>query len=137
MKRRGTAINEYEYPVELVWRSIVGGKAEGFQSMDAEEYENAKPKAGTIYTRALDVKQNERAKMQFKTGFYTADWDIQLTSLGPCTTRVRIDATVVFRSIWTAALMRFGAGIRVELRSYMDDLTKKLEAYDEKYLRKR
>ncbi len=128
---RGT--DEYDFPVELVWKALTGSNNSNLvDPLDEETYNNSVPKPGTVFTRSLEVVTNERFSFQIKTVMYTATWKIALKSTGACKTRVTVDEIVDFADFRAFAACRFGAGLRHEMNYFMKDVESKLKNYEKK-----
>lgn len=128
---RGT--DEYDFPVELVWKALTGSStANLIDPLDEETYNSSVPGPGMVFTRSLEVVTNERFSFQIKTAAYTSTWSIRLKSTGPCKTRVTVDETVDFPDFRAFALCRFGAGLGHEMRYFMKDIESKLKNYEKK-----
>ena len=129
MKTRVKRTAYYHYPVELVWRGIgVGNDGRTVDPLNEEQYENYEPERGTVFTRALEVKQNEVFSFQMKTWLFYSDWRIELTPVGPCETKVRFINTVKYRSFQGLVYSGFGALARNEVKQFAKQLGKKIEA---------
>jgi hypothetical protein len=130
MKKTGVITDTFDYPVELVWTSIAGRNDGSITPMDEETYLNTEPEQGTVFTRSIEVKTNETFAFQIKTRMFIADWRIELKSLAPCKTGVKLTCTIEYRSFKSALLNRFGAGMTMEMHYFMRDLKKKLEKFN-------
>ena len=129
MKTRVKRTAFYHYPVELVWRGIgVGNDGRTVDPLNEEQYENYEPERGTVFTRALEVKQNEVFSFQMKTWLFYSDWRIELYPVGPCETKVRFINTVKYRSFQGLVYSGFGALARNEVKQFAKQLGKKIEA---------
>ena len=132
-RRQARGTDEYDFPVELVWKALTGSSTANLMDpLDEDVYENSVPAPGTVFTRSLEVVTNELFAFQIKTAMYTATWQIRLKSTGPCKTRVVVDETVDFPSFRVFALCRFGVGLGHEVRYFMKDLESKLKNYEKK-----
>ena len=119
----------YQYPVELVWRGIgVGSDGTTVDPLNEEQYENTEPERGTVFTRAIEVKQNEVFHFQMKTWLFYSTWRIELTPTGPCETKVKFENTVEYRSMQGFVYSGFGALARNEVKQFSTQLGKKIEA---------
>lgn len=129
MKTKVKRTAYYHYPVELVWRGIgVGNDGRTVDPLNEEQYENYEPERGTVFTRALEVKQNEVFSFQMKTWLFYSDWRIELTPVGPCETKVRFINTVKYRSFQGLVYSGFGTLARNEVKQFAKQLGKKIEA---------
>ncbi len=119
----------YSYPVELVWRGIgVGSENTTVDPLSEEEYENYEPERGTVFTRALEVKQNEVFSFQMKTWLFYSSWRIELEAVGPCETKVKLTNTVEYRSLRGFIYSGFGTLARSEIKLFARQLGQKIEA---------
>ena len=129
MKTRVKRTAFYHYPVELVWRGIgVGNDGRTVDPLNEEQYENYEPERGTVFTRALEVKQNEVFSFQMKTWLFYSDWRIELYPVDSCETKVRFINTVKYRSFQGLVYSGFGALARNEVKQFAKQLGKKIEA---------
>lgn len=132
-RRQARGTDEYDFPVELVWRALTGSStANLIDPLDEDTYNSSVPAPGTVFTRALEVVTNELFSFQIKTAMYTAAWRIRLNAAGPCKTKVAVEETVDFPSFRAFASCRFGAGLGHEMRYFMKDLESKLKNYEKK-----
>lgn len=123
----------YQFPVELVWRGIgVGNDGTTVDPLNEEQYENTEPDRGTVFTRAIEVKQNEVFHFQMKTWLFYSDWRIELTAVGPCETKVKFTNTVTYRSLQGFIYSGFGTLARNEVKQFSRQLGEKIEADFEK-----
>ena len=119
----------YQYPVELVWRGIgVGNNGTTVDPLNEEEYMNQEPDRGTVFTRALEVKQNEVFEFQMKTWLFYSTWRIELTAVGPCENKVKFTNTVEYRSMQGFIDSGFGNPARSEVKQFSRQLGQKIEA---------
>ena len=124
VKRRVT----YQYPVELVWRGIgVGSNSTAVDPLNEEQYEKYEPARDTVFTRAVEVKQNEVFAFQMKTWMSYSDWRIELTPVGPCETKVSLVNTINYRSVQGYILSLFGILARVEMKRFVAQLGEKID----------
>lgn len=129
MKTKAKRTVFYHYPVELVWRGIgVGGEDKTVDPLNEEQYENSEPERGTVFTRAIEVKQNEVFAFQMKTWLFFSDWRIELTPIGPCETKVRFINIVKYRSFQGFIYSGFGALARSEVKQFSKQLLQKIES---------
>lgn len=132
-QRQKHGTDEYECPVELVWKVLTdSGEANLIDPLDEDTYNSSVPAPGTVFTRSLEIVTNERFAFQLKTASYTATWRIELKSIGPCRTGIDVEGTVDFPSFRAFASCRFGLGLGQEMRSFMKDLENKLRNYEKK-----
>ena len=118
----------YRFPVELVWRGIgVGSENTTVDPLSEEEYANAEPDRGTVFTRALEVKQNEVFEFQMKTWLFYSTWRIELSPVGPCETKVKFTNTVEYRSTQGWIYSGFGTLARNEVKQFSRQLGQKIE----------
>ena len=122
----------YRYPVELVWRGIGFGSNAEVDPLNEEQYNNTEPAQGTVYTRAIEVKQNEVFSFQMKTWLFYSNWRIELTAVGPCETKVKLTNTVEYRSMQGWIYSGFGTLARNEVKQFAQQLGKKIDADFEK-----
>lgn len=132
MTKSGVINETLSYPVELVWTSIAGRSDTTITPMDEDTYLNTEPARGTVFTRSIEVKTNEVFAFQIKAQMFIADWRIELNSIAPCKTDVKLTCSIEYRSFKAAALNRFGAGLTSEMHFFLRDLKKKLEKYNAK-----
>ena len=124
VKRRAT----FQYPVELVWRGIgVSNNGTTVDPLSEEQYENYEPARNTVFTRAVEVKQNELFAFQMKTWMSYSDWRIELTPVGPCETRVSFVNKIKYRSAQGYILSLFGLFARIEMKRFVEQLGKKID----------
>lgn len=124
VKRHAT----FQYPVELVWRGIgVNNNGTVVDPLSEEQYENYEPERNTVFTRAVEVKQNEVFAIQMKTWMSYCDWRIELTPVGPCETKVSFVNKIKYRSASGYILSIFGLLARSEMKRFVDQLGKKID----------
>ncbi len=132
-RRQATGTDEYDFPVELVWKALTNSSTANLvDPLDEETYNSAVPAPGTVFTRSLEVVTNKLFSFQIKTAMYTATWRISLKPTGKCRTKVIVEETVDFPSFRAFAGCRFGTGLGHELRYFMKDLESKLRNYEKK-----
>ncbi len=118
----------YRFPVELVWRGIgVGSENTTVDPLSVEQYENAEPERGTVFTRMLEMKQNEVFAFQMKTWLFYSTWRIELTPVGPCETKARFENVVEYRSLLGFIYTGFGRLARTEVKQFSRQLGQKIE----------
>lgn len=131
LKRRSAGSAVYDYPVELVWRSISNDKNAKIEPIDDETF-NAAPPENVIYTRAVELKTNELFRLQMKSRRFEADWQFTLVPLAACRTRLEASVSVTYNSMKDYLLAGAGGGvhgeIRIFLRSVGDKLKKSVKA---------
>ncbi len=118
----------YRYPVELVWRGIGFGSNAEVDPLNEEQYNNSEPEQGTVFTRALEVKQNEVFSFQMKTWLFYSTWRMELTPVGECETKVKFVNTVEYRSLRGLIYSLFGYVHRQEIKAFARQLGDKIEA---------
>ncbi len=126
INRKTGGMSTYEFPKELVWRSIAGDKHE-IDPLDEEKYNNTTPGPNTVYTRSLEFKVNEVFAFEMKTARYTTRWRVVLTELGPCRTRVSIQVSTDYMGAKNMLLHSIGGGMGYEVRSFLKSIHKKLD----------
>lgn len=132
-QKTARGMDEYDFPVELVWKALTNSStANMVDPLDEETYNSSVPSPGTVFTRSLEVVVNELFAFQIKTMMYTATWRIRLKPTGPCRTKVVVEETVDFPDFRAFAACRFGAGMGHEMRYFMKDLEGKLKNYEKK-----
>lgn len=132
-RRSARGIEEFDFPVELVWRALTGsGTGNLIDPLDEETYNNTVPRPGMVFTRQLEVVTNELFSFQIKTANCTAAWRIQLKPTGSCRTKITVDETVDFPDFRAFAACRFGLGLGHEMRIFMKDIESKLKNYEKK-----
>lgn len=132
-QRQARGMDEYDFPVELVWKALTNSSTANLvDPLDEETYNSSVPAPGMVFTRSLEVVVNKRFVFQIKTAMYTATWSISLKPAGACKTRVTVEETVDFPSFRAFAACRFGAGLSHEMRYFMKDLESKLKNYEKK-----
>ncbi len=130
-RRRARGTDEFDFPVELVWKALTGSGTESIiDPLDEETYNNSTPPPGRAYTRSLAVVANELFSFRIKTATYTATWEIRLKPTGPCRTRVIVDDTVDFPNFRAFAACRFGTGLGREMRYFMRDMEGRMKDYE-------
>lgn len=118
----------YQYPVELVWRGIgVGNNNTSVDPLNEEQYEKYEPARNTVFTRAVEVKQNEVFAFQMKTWMSYCDWRIELTPTGPCETRVCLTNKIKYRSFQGYLFSLFGLLARTEMKKFLQQLEKRID----------
>jgi len=123
----------YQYPVELVWRAIgFGSENTTVDPLDEEQYEKYEPDQGTVFTRAVEVKQNEVFSFQMKTWLFYSTWRIELHKIDECQTKVKFTNTVEYRSVQGFIYSGFGALARNEVKQFARQLGEKVKADFEK-----
>ncbi len=123
----------YQYPVELVWRAIgFGSDGTTVDPLSEEQYEKYEPEQGTVFTRSVEVKQNEVFSFQMKTWLFYSTWRIELTPVGECETKVRFTNTVEYRSLQGFIYSGFGSLARTEVKQFARQLGEKVKADFEK-----
>jgi len=128
MKTKVKTTAFYRYPVELVWRGIGFGSNAEVDPLSEEQYNNTEPAQGTVYTRAIEVKQNEVFSFQMKTWLFYSTWRIELTPVGECETKVKLQNTVEYRSFRGVLYSLFGYVHRQEIKAFARQLGDKIEA---------
>ena len=119
----------YQYPVELVWRGIgIGSDETTVDPLNEEQYENTEPDRGTVFTRAIEVKQNEVFHFRMKTWLFYSEWRIELSPVGPCETKVKFTNTIEYRSLRGFFYTGFGNLARSEVKAFSRQLGQKIEA---------
>lgn len=132
-RKKARGVDEYDFPVELVWKALTSNSTGNLvDPLDEEAYNNTVPAPGTVFTRSLEVVTNELFAFQIKTVMYTATWRIRLKPTGACKTAVTVDETVDFADFKAFAACRFGFGLGHEMRYFMKDLESKLKNYEKK-----
>ena len=132
MKRKGACTAYYRYPVELVWKALgFGSENTTVDPMSEEEYSSREPGPGMVFTRSLEVTQNEVFAFQMKTQAFLADWRIEMKSIGACETKVVFRCEMEFRGP-RALLLSIVTNMRREVRAFARDLGKKLEEQNKK-----
>lgn len=131
-KRKAMGSEVYDYPVELVWKSIAGKSDVTIDPLDEDTYNSREPDRNTVFTRAIEVRQNEFFSFQIKSQMFFANWEISLEPISACRTRVTVKDTVEFRKTAAVLLTGFGSSIRHEIRYFLKDLGGKLKQYDKK-----
>lgn len=116
----------YRYPVELVWRAIGAGERRELDPLTEEEFENQEPEPNTIFTRLLEMEENRVFAFRMKARGFVTDMRIELESVAPCETLVRLSQDVTYRSAAVYMLSGFGTATRRELKSFAMDLGRRL-----------
>ena len=124
-KQAGTW-QEYDFPVELVWRALTGGATSHLVDPLEESEYDAEPKPGTVYTRSLGCEVNQRLAFEIKTHLYTASWEILLQPTGRCKTKVSIRITAKYNSFKALLLGRFGLALSSEIHRFLKELDSRL-----------
>ena len=123
----------YQYPVELVWRAIgFGSENSTVDPLNEEEYEKYEPDQGTVFTRALEVKQNEVFSFQMKTWLFYSTWRIEMSPVDECETKVKFVNTVEYRSLRGFIYSGFGSLAKTEVKQFSRQLGEKIRADFEK-----
>ncbi len=123
----------YDYPVELVWKAIgVGSEDSTVDPLNEEQYENNEPDRGTVFTRALEVKQNEVFAFQMKTWLFYSNWRIELEPYGSYQTKARFTNTIEYRSWRGIIYTGFGYLARNEVKAFSKQLGDKVKDYFDK-----
>ena len=126
LKRRGAGSAVYDYPVELVWRSIANDKGAKIDPIDDETFSGTPPE-NVIYTRAAEIKTNESFTLQMKCRRYEARWRFTLTPLAPCRTRLEASAEVTYAGMRDFLLAGAGGGIHREVKIFLTTIGDKLK----------
>ena len=133
MKTTAKRTAYYQYPVELVWRAIgFGSEGTTVDPLDEEQYEKYEPEQGTVFTRSLEVKQNEVFAFQMKTWLFYSTWRIELTPVDECETKVKFTNTLEYRSFRGLVYSGFGTLARNEVKAFARQLGKKVREDFEK-----
>ena len=123
----------YQYPVELVWRAIgFGSENSTVDPLSEEQYEKYEPEQGTVFTRAVEVKQNEVFSFQMKTWLFYSTWRIEMSPVDECETKVSFTNTVEYRSLRGFIYSGFGTLARNEVKQFSRQLGEKIRADFEK-----
>lgn len=126
MKARRTAY--YSYPVELVWKAIgFGSESREIDPLNEEEYEAKEPAPNTVFTRALEIRQNEMFAFQMKGRLFYSTMRIELEALRPCETRVRVREEIEPRGRRGVLFCLLAMNVRREVKTFCRDLGKKLD----------
>lgn len=126
MKSHAKKTVYYHYPVELVWRAIGAGERREVDPLSEEEFENNEPAPNTIFTRLLEMKENEVFAFRMKARGFITDMRIELESVGPCETRVRLSQEVNYRKASVYLFSGMGSAPRRELRSFAMEMNRRL-----------
>ena len=131
-RRQAQGWQEYDYPVELVWRALTGNATGNLvDPLNEKEYEG-EPKPGTIYTRSLERVVNQRLVFEIKTHLYTTRWAVTLKSVDRCKTKVNVSITADFANTKAFLACRMGFGLGGEIRYFLNDLDYKLRNVERK-----
>ena len=123
----------YLYPPELVWKALGFGNQREVDPLTEDEFENREPAPNTVFTKALEVRQNEVFAFRMKARGFYATMRVELTPTGPCETKMVVTEDVDYRltSSWIAS--RFGLSIRDELKSFTRSIHARLADMNEKH----
>lgn len=135
-KKEAGGWEEFDYPVELVWRALTNSStATLIDPMDEAAYEKG-PAPGAVFTRALEREVNEKLGFEIKTSMYTARWLVELDPKEACKTRVSVKETVDFTDFKSFLRCRFGIGLGREVSVFLSEIESRLKNYERKLKRK-
>ena len=119
----------FSYPVEIVWRSIAADdKSETrVDPLSEEDFENTEPAPNTIYTRAVEIRQNELFAFRMKAAGFFADLRIELKPLSDCETKVIFTESMTYRTTTAWVFSRFGLSLRSELKALSRTMLTRIE----------
>jgi len=121
----------YHYPVELVWKALGFGNQREVDPLTEDEFENREPAPNTVFTKALEVKQNEVFSFRMKARGFYATMRVELSPTGPCETKMTVSEDVDYRLTSSYIASRFGLSIRQELSSFTTEINKRLADMNE------
>ena len=132
-ERQATGRQVYDYPVELVWAALMNNSSTKnlVDPLDEKAYEGD-PRPGTMYTRSLEVVTNKRFSFEVKTSVFTTVWNVEMESLGPCETELKVTETAKFSDFKNFLRCRMGMGLPGEVRYFLRDAENKLRNYEKK-----
>ena len=126
MKAHAKRTVYYRYPAELVWKALGAGNNREVDPLSEEEFDNREPAPNMVFTKALDIRTNELFAIRMKAHGFISDLRIELKPVGPCETKVVFSEDVEYREFSTFFLSRFGLSVRQELRSFANEIHKRL-----------
>ena len=121
----------YRYPAELVWKALGFGSNREVDPLTEEEFESREPAPNTIFTKALEVKQNEVFAFRMKARGFYATMRMELSPVGPCETKMVVSEDVEYRLVSSYLAARFGLSIRQELAGFTTEIRKRLADMNE------
>ena len=122
----------YSYPVELVWKAIGFGNDREVDPLTEDEFENKEPAPNTVFTKSLEVKQNEVFAFRMKARGFYATMRIEMEPTAPCETKMTVTEDVEYRLPGSFIASRFGLSIRDELKSFTRSIHARLADMNEK-----
>ena len=121
----------YSYPPELVWKALGFGNQREVDPLTEEEFESREPAPNTVFTKALEVKQNEVFAFRMKARGFYATMRVELTPTAPCETKMTVREDVEYRLTSSYIASRFGLSIRQELSHFTAEINKRLADMNE------
>jgi len=131
MKASASRTVTYYYPPELVWKAFGFGNNREVNPMSEDEFENNEPAPNTVFTKSLEVKQNEVFAFRMKARGFYATMRVELTPTGPCETKMTVREDVEYRLTSSYIASRFGLSIRQELADFTREINKRLAEMNE------
>ena len=117
----------YHYPVELVWKALGTGGSREVDPLDEDSFENSEPAPNTVFTKSLEVTQNEVFAFRMKARGFIADLRVEMKQTGPCETKVVFSEQVEYRLVSSYIFSKFGLSIRDELKDFARVINQRLE----------
>lgn len=127
MKRTATRAAIFAYPVELVWKAIIGEEQRKSDPITEDEFENCEPAPNTMLFKSLEVVTNEVFSFRIKTRVFLSDIRIELLSLGPCKTQMKMTQSVQYRKMGAFIGSGFGANLPGEITAFIREVEKRLD----------
>ena len=127
MKASAKRTAYYHYPVELVWKALGTNDGREVDPLDEDTFENTEPAPNIAYTKALEVIPTELFAFRMKTRGFISDLRVEMKQVGPCETKVVFSEQVEYRVFSAYLFSKFGLNIRNDLRSYSQEVHKRLD----------
>ena len=136
-RRSATSMVPFAYPVELVWQTLASSKKGGaVQQMEIDEWENAVPGKGEVYTRPIEAKTNKLLSFKMKTQVCETVWKIEFEKVSVSTTNVTFSVDIVYTGDKAVRHMLFARSPMAEIKGVASDMKFKLRMDDEERKRR-
>ncbi len=131
-RRSATSTVAFSYPVELVWHTLAGSKKGGaVQQMEIDEWENAVPGKGEVYTRPIEAKTNKLLSFKMKTQTCETVWKIEFEKVSISATNVTFSIDIVYTGDKAVRHMLLARSPMAEIRGVASEMKYKLRMDDE------
>ena len=127
MKRSAKRRISFDYPVELVWKALMGGETRQVDTMPSEDFEKSEPMPNTMLFMATEVVENEVFAVKMKTRRFLSDMRVELAVQGPCKTRMTVWQSVEYRTFGAYAASGFGMSLPREIAAFMSQIDLRLK----------